>query len=547
MRVKGAANWTSLSLALLVALPLLVASANCDGVIIDPWGMPFEEGTQIAFVLCKDGLESLALYVSSDAPEGSFWLVPVWSQPDMVVVSHVSSLTLSGYYVGVDASQAAKSGMALSFVGGSLASQLYPVLSPLSWVLMYRLGISRPPIYVPLIGSVDWLGRETGGVTVHEVVESYGLTSYVVTVTDADSLCQFLTDIGAKLSTEMRATLEAVLEHYINPSERGFSLARSFSFVVSRVSMRSITGDEVPVNTSSTEVNSNASRMPYVQPRGLGIVIMFPSDAPYYPLIPTSVYGSKIVPLKLYVDGLWDPLILGQPLSAFTSVEHFVSSHISIYTYPDVQPISGTELSEYTLVTMDPPSKYLTTDLTFGPASLARLGVNFSWVVGILIFLICSVAASGIASILLGARSVHDVANWSVIGLSNSLSVLGYYWAASRDLGKERHETSNWKVLAITACVTPLLLFGGVSVLELWLIVPHYSLLSVLGTLLVSLVAFAPALAVVWIYAKLNSSSTAVGAARKSVPIHGGAAGRTLLFSCVFVTLLAVVTNLLLL
>jgi hypothetical protein len=530
-------NWAGVPLILLVVLPLLIPAVAGDGFIIDPWGLPFEEGAQTAFVLCNAGLESLVIHVSSDSPEGSFWLVPVWSAPENVVVSHVSSLTLDGYDRGTDAWAAVKSRSALWFVGGSLASQLYPALSPFSLPLLYRLGISSPPIYVPLIGTVDWAAKNEGGVTVHEVVESYGLTSYVVTATDADSLCQFLRNIGVKVSDEVKA----VLERYLSGQS---SMAIAPSFVVSKVSRWSIWGDERPWNMSSPMADSNMSGMPYIRPQGLGIVIMFPSDTPFYPLIPTSVYGSKIVPLRLYVSGLWNIQDLPKPLSAFTKVEHFVDSHISLYTYPEVKPISGTELSEYTLVSMDAPSKYLISDLRFQSAGLVQVAVSFSWAIGILIFLICSVVASGIASLVLGSREKRDVTKWSILGLSNSLTLLGYYWAASKSFGKDRHETSSRRVFAVTILLVLLFLFAGASVVEFWLVLPHYSWLSVVGTLVISLLAFSPALAVAWIYSRLNSSSIGSGVAGSTVPFNGKAARQTLVFSVTFMTLLAAVAHL---
>jgi hypothetical protein len=541
---KRAMNWAGVPLILLVVLPLLIPAVAGDGFIVDPWGMPFEEGAQTAFVLCSAGLESLVIHVSSDTPEGSFWLVPVWSAPENVVVSHVSSLTLDGYDRGTDAWAAVKSRSALWFVGGSMASQLYPALSPFSLPLLYRLGISRPPIYIPLIGTVDWAVRNGSGVTVHEVIESYGLTSYVVTATDADSLCQFLTSIGVKVSDDVKVVLEGYLsgqDAYVP------SMATAPSFVVSKVSRWDVREDERPMNMSSSIADANISRILYKQPQGLGIVIMFPSDAPFYPLVPTSIYGSKIVPLRLYVNGLWDIQDLPKPLSAFTKVEHFVDSQISISTYPEVKPISGTDLSEYTLVSMDAPSKYLTSDLRFQPAGLVQVAVGFSWGIGILIFLICSVVASGIASLLLGSREKRDVAKWSVLGLSNSLTLVGYYWVASRSFGKERHETSSRKVFAVTVLLVLLLLFAGASVMEFWLVLPHYSWLSLVGTAVISLLAFSPALAVAWIYGRLNSSSITSGSIRASVPISGKAARQTLVFSIVFVTLLALAANLLML
>ena len=125
---KRPASWVVVPLILAIALPQLIPAAMGDGLIVDSWGMPFEEGAQTAFVFCNAGLESLAIYVPSYAPEGSYWLIPVWSAPENIVVSHVNSLALDGYDWGIDAWTSAKSTSAQWFVGGSLASQLYPAL-----------------------------------------------------------------------------------------------------------------------------------------------------------------------------------------------------------------------------------------------------------------------------------------------------------------------------------------------------------------------------------------------------------------------------------
>ncbi|HYA22269.1 MAG TPA: hypothetical protein VEG31_03760, partial [Thermoproteota archaeon] len=404
---KRAASWVVVPLILAIVLPQLIPAVMSDGLIVDPWGMPFQEGAQTAFVFCNAGLESLVIYVSSYATEGSYWLIPVWSAPENIVVSHVNSLALDGYDWGIDAWTSVKSTSTQWFVGGSLASQLYPALSPLSLVLLDRFDISRPPIYIPMLGTMDQAANNRSGVAVHEVIESFSLTSYIVTATDANSLYQFLGDIGVNVSDEVRAVLEGYLS-----GQAGYapSMAMSPSFVVSKVSRRSIREDgqpfnmTPPMNMSSPIADANITRIIYMPPQGLGIIVTFPSDAPFYPLIPTSIYGSEIVPLRLYVNGLWDTQYLPETLSAFTKVEHFVDGHISVSTYPEVKPVSGTELSEYTLITMDAPSKYLTSDLVFQPAALVQAAVEFSWAIGILAFLICSVVASGLASLLLGSR-----------------------------------------------------------------------------------------------------------------------------------------------
>jgi len=295
---EKAASWAMALTMLVVILPQLMPAIVGDGLIVSPWGAPFEEGTQTAFVFYNAGLESLVIHVSSYAPEGSYWLIPVWSKPENIVVSHVSSLTLDGYDTGVDAWQAIRSRSAQWFVGGSLVSQIYPALSPLSLPLLYRLGISRPPIYLPLVGTLDWaaiIDRIVGnrsGVTVHEVVESFGLTSYIVTATDVDSLTRFLRGVGVEVSDEVRA----VLDGYIGgQSDRAPGASTVPSFIVSKVSGSPIGGNGYPLNSSSPIADANISRIIYVPPQGLGIVITFPSDVPFYPLIPTSIYGSKIV------------------------------------------------------------------------------------------------------------------------------------------------------------------------------------------------------------------------------------------------------------
>jgi len=529
----GLTKLVNVLLAVSVLVPYLMMTAAADGVIINPWGVPFEEGAQTAVILWEKGMETLALHVSSKAPDGSFWLVPIPNKPDMIVVSHVRSLTFSGYDRGIEAWKAAKSRAAGWYAGMGLISQLYPIISPCSWGLLYKLWIRTPPIYVPLLGEVSSVWRSDEGVSIHEVIESYGLTSYVVTADNADSFYQFFLRIGAKVPEEVKG----VLKDYIG---------KGFSFVVSRVQPVTITRTPLPNSTKSEGGEYLEQAFP-IQPSGLGVVITFPTERPFYPLVPTSVYGSKVIPVRLYVKGLWEAQDLGQPLSGFIKVEHFVEAHLGLYTYPVIEPLSGTEMSEYTLVTMDSPSKYLKSDLMLLQASAVELSVNFSWTIGLVLFLACSAVASAVASVLLGRRSGNDVAKAGLIGLSNLLTLVGYYWIASRALGKERHSTSNWKALVISTLMVSVLLVAGVSIIGVWLIMPHYYWWSVTFTPIISLVALLPAVAVAWIYWKLNASLIALGTSPTVVPINGKALKQSLVFSFVFVILFAFVTHALIL
>ena len=517
---------------LILIIPFLIHSTSADGLIINPWGMPFDEAAQTAIVVWDKGMETLALHVSSNAPHGSFWLVPIPSKPEVIAVSHARTMTFSGSDRGTDAWSAMRRRIVGTYVGMVLVSQVYPMVSPMSWAVIYKLWMKSPPVYMPLVGEMLSGLKGGEGVSIHEVVQSYGLTTYVITAENADSFYQFLSKIGARIPEEVKGIL-------------GDYIGKAFSFVVSRIEREIIFSEGMDYNVTG-EQRIPEGKMP-IRTMGLGVVITFPTDKPFYPLVSTSVYGSKIIPIRIYVNGLWQTQDISQPLSSFMKVQYFVDAHLGIYADPVIRAISGLEMREYTLIAIDAPSKYLRSDLDFHPASLVGLAVDFSWLMGVGTFLACSIVASVIATLLLGRRSARDVAKGALLGIANLLTIIGYYWISSQVLGKEKHYTSNSKALVASAAIAFALLVFGISIIGLWLVIPHYYIWALIFTPIISVLCLLPGVAVSWVYWRLNASSIALGAGRTAMPINGKAAKQTLVFSVVLIILFAIVTHALIL
>lgn len=517
-----------LCLISILIIPFLIQSTSADGIIINPWGMAFDETAQTAIVTWEKGMETLALHVSSNAPHGSFWLVPIPSKPEGIAVSHARTMTFSGYDRGTDAWSAMKRRTAGTYAGMVLVSQVYPMVSPTSWAVMYNLWVKSPPIYMPLVGEMLSGLRGEEGVSVYEVIESYGLTTYIITAENGDSFYRFLSEIGVKIPEEAKTVL-------------GDYIGKGFSFVVSRIQREIVFKEDMESNMTG-EQSIPDGRMP-IQTMGLVVVVTFPTDKPFYPLMSTSVYGSKVIPIRIYLNGLWQTQDIGEPLSSFVRVQHFVDAHLGIYTDPMVGALSGLEMERYTLITVDAPSKYLRSDLGFYPASLVGFAVDFSWLIGLGAFLACSIVASVIATLLLGRRSAGDIAKGALLGISNLLTIFGYYWISSRALGKERHYTSNWRALIASVAISFALFVLGISIIGLWLLMAHYYNWTLLFTPIISILCVLPGVTIAWIYWRLNASSIALGASRMAIPINGKAAKQTLVFSVVLVIVFAIVTH----
>jgi len=167
------------------------------------------------------------------------------------------------------------------------------------------------------------------------------------------------------------------------------------------------------------------------------IKISFPTDNLFFPLIPTSIYGSKKIPIEIQVNDLATPTV-------YKNIEGMIeTTYMSSYTYSSpyilydraISPNSSTTGSSYTQININVPSKLLTQDLWISRSAtldnqLLNGFVSTTSLTEFLFKLFITFLLSYIVSILTSllvfkeARNRKNLFKYGLIGIFNVLSVV---------------------------------------------------------------------------------------------------------------------------
>ena len=389
----------SLIIASILLLPLLTIPnfALADGIIIrpDPYSDRWDylgESNQQAFINYEDGLEKMILSIGmEETSESAVWIFPVPSEPNKVIIDVVTQFPrLSGEEI----SKKAKSNL-FDIKKVLPATQIYTIPF-ISW---WRRDTYKAPAE-GMLGIPTGIGRtiETD-VIVHEHLEKEGITTEIITAKTAQALYRYLQNKNLKAEEGSIP----VLDHYIG---------KEFTFVVSWISETNIA-------------------TPGAQSKQRGVSVTFPAQKIYYPLLPTSVYGSEIVPTTIRIIGHRSPKIF-KDIKNYTKTEYFIDNYASFGEGLKSFYDGPTKNVKYTKIEIKAPSKYLTDDLWID--SRAPLKAYYSSFVaqhvlfsGILLLILSSIITCVIAGwiIFRDLRSKNGTLKLALVGLSNCLSIIG--------------------------------------------------------------------------------------------------------------------------
>jgi len=433
---------------LLVSLLIIPGLASADGMVIkpDPYSSRWDylnESNQQAFINYEDGVEKMILSIGiQESDTGAVWIFPVPSDPSKVVIDVVTDLP---ELRGEEITKKAKSNLLL--ISEVLPStQIYPIPFVSLRGAPAKARIDGP---ATLSNSLGWGDPAEIDVMVYEHLEKEGIVSEIITAKTAHGLYQYLQ--ANNLSIEQGSL--PVLDHYIG---------QDFTFVVSWLQ-------------ETTETQSSQR----------GVFVTFPTDKIYYPLIPTSVYGSEVIPATIRIMGHRSPEIF-KDIKGYVKTEYYIQEPLvgtvasglgAFYNSPDTS-------FKYTKIEISAPSKLLTNDLWINSGAPIKTYYTlfFSehpWISGILLLVLSSI----ITSMLLGWIMFRDLRNkkgilkLALLGLFNCLSILGFLIASFffRTKAKNKKAISlasqliakgyGWKrgLAVILICIaSPFLGFGAV-------------------------------------------------------------------------------------
>ena len=471
--MKKIPSFIVLSLIALAVCSFSPKSVLADGMVIKPdpysdrWDYS-DESNQQAFINYDNGLQKMIISVGLEGENsnGTVWLFPIPSEPNKVAIDVVKSLPrLSGEEI----SKKAKSNLD-DITKFLQITQLYTI----PFISFY--GTSET---TETWGMDDTLGAPRGfgrdieqDVVVYEHLEKEGITSEIVTAKTANGLYDYLKNKGLKVESGSIP----VLDNYIG---------KEFSFVTSWISSpeRFISAEEIKNNLYTyfsnkylypkffNLVNSLKQKYPefnqandsidYLKSQQgrivlqeltqaiqndpsiivdtynkeqdsanqRGVFVTFPTKEIYYPLLPTSVYGSKTVPTTIRVIDHVTPKVF-QDIKSYTKTKYYVDNDTS-FTDDLKNFYNGQNQNiKYTKIEINAPSKLFTDDLWLKAQAPAKTYystfVARNPIVSAIILLILS---SVIAGILAGSILFKDLRRepikLALIGLSNLLTILG--------------------------------------------------------------------------------------------------------------------------
>ena len=385
----------------LLVFPTLVSA---DGMvhIQDPdmnWRI-HDEKQQFCVINYENGYQNMILAIDIDTlnkDQKGVWIFPVPASPDRTVIDIVREFpNLWGSDVEIEVDQKIFESFSVMRL-----SQIYTFPS-LLWDFLGRGGdiITNSFEGKSLGGTIE-------GVTIHEYIEKYGVVTELVSTKNGEALYKHLLTKGLNVPEESKE----VIEEYVGDD---------YSFVISWFSGY----DEI--------YESNDYYYPERLYNTVGVSLTFPTDKIYYPLKPTSVYGSKRVPTLIYVMGYVTPNLYPE-IQMDSEVTYFIQNRY--YPTEELKSFFGEKQYiqnlKYTKIKINPPSKYLTKDLwieNYAPTNI----LMDTWIIqnqlvfGVFFFVLSSFLASVLSGFVIFRRDKPSLIKIGLFGLWNFLTIIGF-------------------------------------------------------------------------------------------------------------------------
>lgn len=193
------------------------------------------------------------------------------------------------------------------------------------------------------------------------------------------------------------------MDHYIG---------KEFTFVVSWISE----------TATATQESQSKQR---------GIFVIFRTQNIYYPLLPTSVYGSEVIPATIRIIGHRSPKIF-EDIKNFTEAEYFIDYSVSLVEGLEKFYNGPTKKVKYTKIEIKAPSKFLTDDLWIRSSAplktyYSSFVAQYAFFCGAILLILISIISSLIAGwiVFRDLRDKNGILKLALVGLSNCLFIIG--------------------------------------------------------------------------------------------------------------------------
>jgi hypothetical protein len=400
---------------------VLISTAFADGGFWirdrdqDLWRLHSEE-EQFCAISYKEGYQNMLLTINIGPEltgEKAVWIFPVPSEPENSVIEIVKEFPrIYGYDVRQRADENIKDMFSLV-----RATQIYPIPFELFTSVVYAGA-----------GSKGFETATASMVEVYEHIEKYGLTTELITAKDGTAFYNYIAVKGLELPEDAKQ----VFNSYIG---------KDYSFVVSWISdieeFKKTRLGEYYAKAGIVDQAGIAKPMPEMMPPYsgnyiIGVQIGFPTERIYFPLMPTSVYGSKRVPATIYVmdyviPDFYTNIERDSTIEYYYAGSYYVPAGLEGFFFN--QPVQKN--LEYTKIKINPPSKMLTDDLwmDLGAPESVKLASSVSknpLPMFFAFWIICSVLASVLSALIVFRKDRPSLWGFVLWGLWNLLSIVGF-------------------------------------------------------------------------------------------------------------------------
>ncbi|MFA6437624.1 MAG: DUF2330 domain-containing protein [Candidatus Paceibacterota bacterium] len=238
-----------------------------------------DENNQEAFINYQNGQEKLVVVVDIDEQNSdTVWIMPIPGKAKEIKMNIMSEIPVFGGYEVMSKIKLALSRSLKNLFFISATSQFW------SFFPVVVVGTS-----LTSARGGSGTGSTSGDfISVNQHIEKNGMIMETITAQKTESLYNYLSNKGLKVKQGDMTTLSS----YMN---------QDYVFVVSWLSSKNLNNDD----------------------KQRGIFIAFPTQKIYYPLIPTSIYGEKQVPMTIRIFGHVKPEIFSE-IKPYTKVEYFL-------------------------------------------------------------------------------------------------------------------------------------------------------------------------------------------------------------------------------
>jgi hypothetical protein len=462
-----------------------------------------DEDSQYALIAHENGLEVmiLGINVNYDPEDDLLWIFPVPSKPEDIVIDIYPDIP--AIYGGRDVNEAAST--SLQGIGElMLASQIYPNI----FTGFRDEGWGH---------RASGTSRSTGStVLVFEYIEKEGMTSEIITATDADAMFNYFFEKGFDIQSGMIPILDSYIgQNYSfvcswvpgsDQSEQNkrdflqfhFDNLVNFPELMAFLNLQAelypefgeimgvqkkieyiLSPDGQPIFSSLADfIDRDPAFISYSQfsdyqtefdRKNKAVMVTFPTERIYFPLKLTSVYKSEIVPASIYIIGSVEPELFGF-LGNYADVSYRVGGNLYLPEEIALPSFitSDTQNIDYTSIFLRAPSSYYADDLWMSRgipyrARLAKFIALSPYVISALLYAICSLLAAIIAGYLIFRKKEIRFGTLAVIGVANCVSIVGPIIAifnsrigslsVSDSQAPDRHKLADFYTRKITALV----------------------------------------------------------------------------------------------